>query len=221
MALKEKKSYDILKYQFKQELEKIFNTKNLDQIHNEQECDFGILTFENDQRTKFHKIFYDQIRESHFLTIYNSFVKEVILPQFEQDILYQKIPTFRIQVPNNISVAEFHKDKTYSHSPHEVNIFLPITSAKDTYTIWVESVEDLGDYEPMESDYGEYYLWDGANLTHGNKTNTYDLTRISVDFRILPYKNYSEDDIKETVTTKTKLKLGSYFNLMEYKTKSY
>lgn len=217
MALKEKKSYDISKYQFKEELERIFSTPNLDLIHKEQECDFGVLTFETDQRTKFHKIFYDQIRESHFLTIYNSFVEEVILPQFEQDILYQKIPTFRIQVPNNISVAEFHKDKTYSHSPYEVNIFLPITSAKDTYTIWAESSEGLGDYEPMEADYGEYYLWDGANLTHGNKTNTYDVTRVSVDFRILPYKDYSEDDVKETVTTKTKLKLGSYFNLMEYK----
>lgn len=217
MSLKEKKSFNTFKYQFKEELEKIFNTTNLNKIHKEQEYDFGVLTFENDQRTKFHKTFYDQIRESHFLTIYNSFIKEVILPQFEQDILYQKIPTFRIQVPNNISVAEFHKDKTYSHSSHEVNIFLPITSARDTYTIWVESVEDLGDYKPMEANYGEYYLWDGANLTHGNKTNTHDLTRISIDFRILPYKNYSEDNIKETVTTKTPLKLGSYFNLMEYK----
>ncbi len=42
------------------------------------------------------------------------------------------------------------------------------------------------------------------------------MTRFSVDFRILPYKDYSEDEIKETVTTKTQLKLGSYFELMEY-----
>ena len=42
------------------------------------------------------------------------------------------------------------------------------------------------------------------------------MTRFSVDFRILPYNLYREDDIKETVTTKTKLKLGSYFELMRY-----
>tara|TARA_R110000868_G_scaffold132315_1_gene342996 strand:+ start:7636 stop:8301 length:666 start_codon:yes stop_codon:yes gene_type:complete len=221
MFVKEKKSYDIFKYQFKEELEKIFNIADLSDIHKEQKCDFDTLTFETDQSTNFHKIFYDKIQECNFLTIYKSFIEEVILPQFQQDILYQKIPTFRIQVPNNISVAEFHKDKTYSHSPYEVNIFLPITYAKDTYTVWSESIEDLGDYAPMEANYGEYYLWDGANLNHGSKINTHDLTRISVDFRILPYKDYNEDDVKKTVNTKTQLKLGSYFNLIEYKTKSY
>ena len=60
------------------------------------------------------------------LNIYNKFVREIIFPHFKKDILYQRFPTFRVQVPNNISVAEFHKDKTHSHSPHEVIIFLPI-----------------------------------------------------------------------------------------------
>lgn len=217
MSRKEKKSYNIKNYKFREEIELIFDTPNLETIHKNVNCDFGTLTFETDQRTKLHKIFYDKIRSSNFLIEYYKFVREVLLPEFKQDILYQKIPTFRIQVPNNISVAEFHKDKTYSHSPYEINVFLPITSAKDTYTIWAESVEDLGDFSPMEAEYGEYYIWDGANLNHGNKTNTYDTTRFSVDFRILPYKNYSENEIKQTVTTKTQLKLGSYFELMEYK----
>ena len=216
MSRKEKKTYNTKDYKFREEIENIFGTSNLETIHKDIDCNFGTLTFDTDQSTRLHKIFYDKIRASNFINEYQKFLKEILLPEFEQDILYQKIPTFRVQVPNNISVAEFHKDKTYSHSPCEVNIFLPITSAKDTYTIWSESKEDLGDFLPMEADYGEYYIWDGANLKHGNKTNTYDVTRFSVDFRILPYKDYSEDEIKETVTTKTKLKLGSYFEFMEY-----
>ena len=104
-----------------------------------------------------------------------------MLPKFGEDILYQKIPTFRAQVPNNISVAEFHKDKSYSHNPREVNVFLPITIAKDTSTIWVESQEDLGDYKPMNAEYGEYYIWNGSNFKHGNKINDTGMTRFSVE----------------------------------------
>ena len=216
MELGKKFSYDKEKYKFRNEIELMFQTYNLEFVHKWEKCDFGRLTFDTDQSTVLHKKFYNQVRESNFLNIYSKFIEEVILPHFGEDILYQKVPTFRNQVPNNISVAEFHKDKTYSHSPYEVNVFLPITVAKDTSTIWVESVEDKGDYRPMNAEYGEYYIWNGSNLKHGNRVNTTDMTRFSVDFRILPYKNYSEDNIKETVTKKMELKLGKYFELMRY-----
>jgi len=216
MELGKKFTFDREEYKFRSEVEGMFQTNDLEHIHEVEDCSFGILSFATDQRTKLHKTFYSQVRESNFLNVYHKFLKEVILPKFNQDILYQKIPTFRAQVPNNISVAEFHKDKSYSHSPHEVNIFLPLTPAKDTSTIWVESEEDLGDYSPMNADYGEYYIWNGSNLKHGNKINTTGMTRFSIDFRILPYKNYDDSDIKETVTTKTKLTLGDYFELMRY-----
>ena len=215
MNRKEKYSYDLDRYCFRHEIEKIFETSKLEKIHDIEKCDFNILNIETDQTTKFHKKFYKKIRETNFLEIYKKFLMEVILPYFNEDLLYQKIPTFRVQVPNNLSVAEFHNDKSYSHSPHEVNIFLPITEAKETYTIWAESVENLGDYSPMNSEYGEYYIWDGANLKHGNKINQSDISRFSVDFRVLPYSKYGEENVKETITTKTKLKLGSYFELME------
>tara|TARA_B100001559_G_scaffold56761_1_gene45391 strand:- start:2234 stop:2890 length:657 start_codon:yes stop_codon:yes gene_type:complete len=209
-------SFDKEKYKFRNEIEKIFQNNNLEYIHEWEDCNFGKLTFSTDQSTKIHKKYYEQVKETNFLNIYNKFVKEIIFPHFKKDILYQRFPTFRVQVPNNISVAEFHKDKTYSHSPHEVNIFLPITEAKDTSTIWVESVENKGDYKPMNADYGEYYVWNGSNLTHGNKINITSMTRFSVDFRILPYEKYNECDIKETVTKKMELKLGKYFELLRY-----
>jgi hypothetical protein len=141
-------------------------------------------------------------------------VREIILPMFDEDILYQKIPTFRIQVPNNLGVAEFHKDKTYSHSPEEINIFLPLTEAEGNNTIWVESEEDKGDFEPMNARYGEYYIWDGANLNHGNRINDTGNTRISVDFRILPLSKFDDNNIKETITMKTKMTIGGYFEIL-------
>ena len=146
--------------------------------------------------------------------MYQSFIKENILPLFNEDILYQKIPTFRIQVPNNLGVAEFHKDKTYSHSPEEINIFLPLTDAMGNNTIWAETEEDKGDFTPMDAVYGEYYIWDGANLTHGNKINDTGNSRISVDFRVLPLSEFDDNNVKETITMKTKMTIGGYFEIL-------
>ena len=39
------------------------------------------------------------------------FIQKVIKPRFGEEIVYQKIPTFRVHLPNNVSVGEFHKDK--------------------------------------------------------------------------------------------------------------
>ena len=215
MHRKEKYSYNLDEYNFRQEIEKMFGTNQLERIHEIEDCDFGILDMETDNTTYLHKKFYEKVEQTNFLDDYKKFLKDVILPHFNEDLLYQKIPTFRIQVPNNISVAEFHNDKSYSHSPDEVNIFLPITEAKETYTIWSESQENLGDYSPMNAEYGEYYIWDGANLKHGNKINESNTSRFSVDFRVLPFSKYDENNMQETITTKIKLKLGSYFELME------
>ena len=215
MHQKEKYSYNLDEYNFRHEIEKMFGTDQLERIHEIEDCDFGILDMETDQTTYLHKKFYEKVEETNFLNDYKKFLKDVILPHFNEDLLYQKIPTFRIQVPDNISVAEFHNDKSYSHSPDEVNIFLPITEAKETYTIWSESQENLGDYSPMNAEYGEYYIWDGANLKHGNKINESNISRFSVDFRVLPFSKYDENNMQETITTKIKLKLGSYFDLME------
>ena len=215
MHRKEKYSYNLDEYNFRQEIEKMFGTNQLERIHEIEDCDFGILDMETDNTTYLHKKFYEKVEQTNFLDDYKKFLKDVILPHFNEDLLYQKIPTFRIQVPDNISVAEFHNDKSYSHSPDEVNIFLPITEAKETYTIWSESQENLADYSPMNAEYGEYYIWDGANLKHGNKINESNISRFSVDFRVLPFSKYDETNMQETITTKIKLKLGSYFELME------
>ena len=218
MHRKEKYSYNLNEYGFRHEIEKMFGTNQLERIHEIEDCDFGILDMETDQTTNLHKKFYEKVENTNFLNDYKKFLKDVILPHFNENLLYQKIPTFRVQIPNNISVAEFHNDKSYSHSPHEVNIFLPITEAKETYTIWSESQENLGDYSPMNAEYGDYYILDGANLKHVNKMNESDISRFSVDFRVLPFSKYDEKNMQVTITTKIKLKLGSYFDLMEVNT---
>ena len=79
-------SFDKEKYKFRNEIEGMFQTYNLEFIHKWEKCDFGRLTFDTDQSTSLHKRFYNQVRESNFLNIYNKFVQDVILPQFKEDI---------------------------------------------------------------------------------------------------------------------------------------
>ena len=58
MNRKEKYSYDLDRYCFRHEIEKIFETSKLEKIHDIEKCDFNILNIETDQTTKFHKKFY-------------------------------------------------------------------------------------------------------------------------------------------------------------------
>lgn len=209
-----KYKYDTEQYPFHKIVMEIFNINQLDQIH---------LTLENklnipddpskDQSTSFHKIFYKTYDDesSKFLDIYNNFVRDLINTHFKnQKMCYQTKPTFRVQVPNNIAVAKWHKDKAYNHSSNEINIFLPLTDAFETNTIWAESEEDKGDFAPMNAKFGEYYIWNGANLNHGNKKNETGVSRVSIDFRIIPTEYFSYNGT--SVTSKIPMSVGHYWS---------
>ena len=87
---------------FRECLSQVFSENDLSSIHLSQDCNFGILTIETDQGTHLHKKFYEKIWETNFFDLYLEFLKEEIFQRFDEDVLYQKIPTFRIQVPNNL-----------------------------------------------------------------------------------------------------------------------
>jgi ectoine hydroxylase-related dioxygenase (phytanoyl-CoA dioxygenase family) len=149
--------------------------------------------------------------EQTFKNLYDKFVGECLTKVVDFPFHYQRFPTFRIHQPDNVGVFEFHKDKEYNHSEHEINIFLPMTTASGTNTIWVESEEDKEDYRPMSARYGEFCLWNGANLKHGSMVNDTPTTRVSFDFRILPVDKYDESKTKESVTGGVNFTIDGYF----------
>ena len=198
-------SYDTQEFDFITFFQKIFKIDNISLVH--QIGIFDLLKRETDQSTDFHKLYYDNVAD--FLEVYERFIIENIKPIFSEQIVYQKIPTFRIQVPNNVGVGEWHKDKQYQHNQEEINFFLPFTRAFDTNTIWVESEEDKGDFKPIEA---EFVMWNGCHLTHGNKINRTSKTRISVDFRVIPLSRWKIQG-GESINTKVKFDIGGYYNL--------
>ena len=206
--------YDVNQYPFSDIIKKLYEIDNLELIHkqwkNAREYDL-LDDVRTDQTTVYHKHFYNTVSTTNWYEVYNKFIKEVIRPLFDNEILYQRIPTFRVHQPNNLAVAAYHRDSEYSHSTHEINFFLPLTRAFDNNTIWVESEKDKKDFAPMNLNIGECAQWDGANLLHGNKTNDTGVARVSVDFRVLPAEKYQENELT-SITNNTKMIIGDYWS---------
>jgi|TARA_R110000824_G_scaffold154151_1_gene326091 hypothetical protein len=209
--------YDTEKYTFKNIISEWFETSDLSKLHLIK--DYEHFERENDQSTMWHKSFYKMIRkEKLFDDIYVKFLEDVIKPRFGEKIVYQKIPTFRVHLPGNIAVGEFHKDKYYrnvewANKVKEINYFVPLTKAYDTNTIWVESEEDRGDFTPMECEYGGCIEWDASNLNHGNKDNSTNDTRVSFDFRVIPLSRYIDSN-HVTINTKIPFGIGGYYEVL-------
>tara|TARA_Y100000385_G_scaffold159288_1_gene165216 strand:+ start:51 stop:677 length:627 start_codon:yes stop_codon:yes gene_type:complete len=201
--------YNTDQYPFREVIEEILETDSLEQIHNEQ--DYELFIKGTDQSTVWHRRYYDNLDQ--FLPLYDNFINEVIKPSFGEEIVYQKIPTFRTQLVNNLGVFEFHRDRDYSHNEEERNFFLPFTDAYATNTIWVESEEDKGDYSPMTTLYGNVVKWNGNSLMHGNKQNDTQNTRVSVDFRCIPLSKYNEEEGTSAIYSKMEFKVGDYYKV--------
>ena len=204
-------NYDRNRFPFKEKLQHLFEVDNLQTLNDSIE----VLSREKDQSTKYHTLYYNWARTEEFISMYDEFILNVIKPLYNEQIVYQSIPTFRVAYPNNIAVGEYHKDKWYRDADWAVevdedNFFLPFTDAFDTNTIWAESQEDKGDYSPMNCNYGEIIQWDGSNLTHGNKINTTGKARVSIDFRVMKYTNYKPSE-QGSINTKTKFQIGGYY----------
>lgn len=200
--------YDTNKFPFRKIIEDVLNVSELENLHNIESYD--LLSRENDQSTIWHKKYYDNFAIK-FLSTYTNLVK-YLKERFEYpEIIYQRIPTFRVHLGlGNVAVGEWHKDKTYNHGLSEVNFWMPFTDTNDQNTVWIESKEDKGDYMPYNVKYGEILVFNGANLKHGNKKNNTESTRVSVDFRLVDVNKFISND-SSSINTKVKFDLGGYF----------
>ncbi len=216
-------TYDIENYLFRDIVSQWFFNRGilpyfgLPSLHSER--DYELFDREHDQSTIWHKCFYEMIREDKsFDDSYTDFLHDIIKPRFGEEIVYQKIPTFRVHLPNNVSVGEFHKDKHYrdekwAEKVEELNYFVPLTKAYGTNTIWAETEEDLGDYQEMKAEYGDCIEWSASKLTHGNKQNITSITRVSFDFRVIPKSRYIESE-HLTINTKIPFGIGGYYEVL-------
>jgi len=216
------KKYDTSKYPFKKFIQDIFQCNDLKNIHvlRKDLLPNSTLTFLNESRTKFHQRFYNIVNNGlpNFHRTYYSFIKNEIVRNTGNDILYQYQPTFRVHLPGDKAIHKWHYDSDieHHHLEGEINFQIGITETFGNNALWIESEIGKKDYTPIELFYGEYAQFNGNKLTHGNKINDTNRTRISFDFRILPIAKYKYNKEKlVSITSNTKFEIGGYYRKYE------
>lgn len=199
--------YDTKKFPFQQIVQKMLEVNDLYSLHLLKDYEF--FSREKDQSTDWHKLYYSKFDELFYPT-YLELVKFISSQFGYSELVYQRIPTFRTQLTNNLGVGEWHRDRTYNHGTTEVNFWMPFTDTSESNTIWMESKEGAEDFMPYTVKYGEILIFDGANLMHGNKTNTSNSTRVSVDFRLVDPAKFVPSK-EGSINMNAAFDLGGYF----------
>ena len=126
---------------------------------------------------------------------YMRFLREVVLPQLPdpEGWLYQKEPNLRCHLPGTgRHLVLRHCDADYFHQPHELNFWLPCTSCYGSNTLWTESAPGAGDYRPVELQVGQLLRFYGHQCDHYSLPNESGVTRLSLDFRVVPRSHFCE-----------------------------
>lgn len=190
----EKKQYITKAYPFRELFCDLIAMKSVEYLHHFGGFENTGHTPGNDNNSEWHKWFYDHMRGSIFMQMYDLFMLNQIAPFFDEHIAYQKYPTLRIQIPGGKGVAAYHVDSEYNHPKDEINIWLPLTHAHDTASIYIESEPGKGDYTSQDVKYGEYLMFEGGKLSHGNEVNLTGKTRVSIDMRVIPLSKFVPSD---------------------------
>jgi hypothetical protein len=213
--------YNAEKYNFVDIIKNLFVCEDLQLLHKKlpKEINYTELhKIGEDNKTWYHKKFYEPINEgiSEFQILYDKFIFEVVSKLVdESSFLYQKTPTFRVHAPGNVAVGGWHKDSDYNHPPNEENFIVSLTPAYGTNTVWSESTPGLKDFSPFIMDIGDMIQFDGNRCLHGNKTNDTGYTRVSFDFRIIPFSLYKENKSLKSISASRQFILGDYYSLCE------
>jgi hypothetical protein len=208
------------------ELHLLLNTEYINKIDKQYFSKLSILG-NNDRQSifikKFHN-FIDNDKNNKFNIIYYDFINKYIKNLFpnEDKLVIQKTPNLRISFPNLTAIGSqkndpkniigLHKDSDFGHHLEEINFIIPITDMYDTNSIYYEpfinSKKDYEEFDNLKLNTDEFFMGLFNNLLHYNKINDTGKTRISFDFRVIPYSKYilNIDFFKDT-----KFELNDYY----------
>jgi hypothetical protein len=132
-----------------------------------------------------------------FQTVFDKFVREVCCPRLQMlygdtnqlnEIFYQCFPCVRIIQPGEFSIGP-HADVSYGHHPLSTNFYILLTDLslqESSAALFLESRLGSGDWHPILGNYGQVHHFPGAICAHWTTENKTKITRVSLDFRLLP-----------------------------------
>jgi hypothetical protein len=193
-----------------------YNCTCIEDIHKHVKIDK--LRKGTDQSTVLHRLVYDDFdrqEESTTLPHYYSLLIEwlaLLRLQYQiYDWALQRYPSVRFQLPNNISVFEFHRDSTYNHPYGEINHFLSITRSIGSAALHIEEHLGWEDYAPLELERCQSAILNTSIFKHGDIRNVEEYTRVSMDFRAIPYKCLEEGIHRRSLSKVMLLNTTEYF----------
>ena len=171
---------------------------------------FGKINKWNNLKNKYHrstiiKLGHEVTGSKSFQKLYHLLIKSLPL-NFNKEIYHQKVPTFRLGLPNE-RATEFHTDNISSgHGSHIINFWIPLITLNKFNCLWLVdenwtkkiitkfrqkqlSINQLDNLslkyaKPMIMEYGEVLKFSNSNI-HGSVQNVSNTTRLSFDFRVL------------------------------------
>jgi len=103
---------------------------------------------------------------------------------------YQAFPTIRVLQPGECGIGP-RCDSSYGHSIGCLNFHIPLTPSVGSNALYAESHPGREDWHPLAAkSVGLGYLFDGARCLHFDILNSTDSTRVSLNFRVLLYRDF-------------------------------
>jgi hypothetical protein len=98
---------------------------------------------------------------------------------------FQMPPTFRVHLHGCGSVSSLHRDRDYGMPATRRTSWIPLTRVWGNNSLWLENGV-TGKLDPIELEYGQFIIFDSANIAHGSVTNDTGSSRVSFDCRFTP-----------------------------------
>ena len=96
-----------------------------------------------------------------------------------------------------------------------MNFALALTPFFGSNGLFVESEPGRGDFREVNMGVGRIFAFAGVSRRHHNKRNTTDVSRVSLDFRVIPMSRYDRSrDCDRKTTREHRFTLGEYFELV-------
>jgi hypothetical protein len=185
----------------------------------------------NDTNSVFIKDYYSFIdSNSLFFDFYLDFICKYIKPLFpeEEYLIYQSTPNLRISFPGSTAIGKrdidptpdiigIHRDAEFNHSCEEINFIIPLTDMYDTNSIYYEQSINSNihpeNFLNLNITPNNFFMCYFNKLLHYNRINTTGKTRMSLDFRIIPYSKYIEKPMN-SISHNKKMTIGEYYKLI-------
>ena len=202
-------NYDTGKFPFRKWFEEVIESTDLERLHKIKKVNPSNFVKEVSVLR--------ELVEARFVEIKNlqtEFLQKIAEPFFGPIASRQEVPTarfhFNVSEPSLLDEGKvysidgphrflnlyyfeqyrpgvFHRDRDYGLIDSAINVWIPITDAFATNSLWLGTSEKMGvDAEPIELEYGQCVFFNGAERWHGAVWNTSGITRVSFDIRFLP-----------------------------------